>query len=122
MVARHLLKVFALENWGKVMDNNIALIVGTTTPKALRLLDEFSLLEGKTAVIGHIHFGGYAYERINDHACKVTYLGCVDMKGRLPYWITNKEAENSCMKTYSRYTKQFGRPLHRQSTEQIARR
>ena len=101
-------RVFAWENWGKVIDDNFALNVGLTTPKALRLLDESGLLEGKHAVTADMHVGGYAFERINDHACKVTFLGCMDLKGRLPYWMANKALENQAIETYTQWTKQLG--------------
>ena len=60
-------------------------------------------------MITDVNVGGYAYERINDHACKITYLFSVDVKGNVPHWVSNKVAESSAIKMYKKYTKQFGR-------------
>ena len=94
-----------------MIDDNLALNVGLTTPKTLELLNESGLLGGKNIVIGEIHIGGYAFERINAHTCKVTYLTCVDAKGNLPHWITNKVAEKECIEMSTKYAKQFGGSL-----------
>ena len=101
-------RVLAWENWGKVIDDNLALNVGLTTPQTLELLNESGVLEGKNVRVGEVHIGGYAYERINDHACKVTYLSCGDMKGNLPHWIVNKAAAKDAIDVFTKYTKQFG--------------
>ena len=104
-------RVAAWEDWGKVIDNNLALNVGLTTPRALELLNEPGVLDGKNVVVGEVHIGGYAYERINDHACKVTFLSCLDAKGNLPHWIVNKVTERVSTEAFTKYTKQFGRSL-----------
>ena len=52
--------------------------------------------------------GGFAFERINNHACQVTYLTCVDMKGSVPHWIVNKGAAKDAIDMFTKYTKQFG--------------
>ncbi len=101
-------RVFAWKNWGKVLNDDVAFNVALTTPKALQLLDESGLLQGKTVVVGDLHVGGYAFEHINNHACQVTYLTCIDTKGNLPHWIVNKAAANSAIRTFTKYTKQFG--------------
>ncbi len=59
-------------------------------------------------MVGDAHVGGYAFERINDHACQVTYLTCLDLKGNLPHWIANKATANSAIEMFTKYTKQFG--------------
>ena len=101
-------RVFAWKNWGKVLNDDVAFNVGLTTPKALQLLDESGLLQGKTVVVGDAHVGGYAFERINNHACQVTYVSCGDAKGSIPHWIVNKGAVNSAIDVFTKYTKQFG--------------
>ena len=98
-------RVLAWENWGKVIDDNLALNVGLTTPQTLELLNESGVLDGKNVVVGDVHIGGFAYERINDHACKVTYLSCGDMKGNLPHWIVNKVAERGAIEASTNFTK-----------------
>ena len=101
-------RVFAWKNWGKVLNDDVAFNVGLTTPKALQLLDESGLLQGKTVVVGDAHVGGYAFERINNHACQVTYLTCIDTKGSVPHWIVNKGAAKDAIDMFTKYTKQFG--------------
>ena len=58
-------RVFVWENWGKIIDNKVALNVGFSTPKTRRLLDESGLLIGKNVRVGEVHIGGYIFERIN---------------------------------------------------------
>ena len=61
-------RVVVYENWGRVIDDNLALDVGLTTPESIQLLNESGLLDGKTVVIMDVNVGGFAYERINEHA------------------------------------------------------
>ena len=101
-------RIFAWHNWGKVIDEDLALTIGVSDEHALSLLEKSKLTKKHRAVIGHVHMGGYAFERINDHACRVTYLVCVDMKGFIPYIVTNNISYSKAKKAARKLVEKFG--------------
>ena len=94
----------------KILDDTFALTVGVTTPEALARLHshEESDERIKGAVVGHVHPSGFAFERINDSACRVTYLTCVDPKGNIPHWAVHYTAKQNALGKYARLSKKFG--------------
>ena len=103
-------RVFAWYNWGKILDDTFAMNVGVTTPEALARLHSHEEIDEriKGAVVGHVHPSGYAFERINDSACRVTYLTCVDPKGNVPHWAMRHSAKQNALENYARFSKKFG--------------
>ena len=81
-----------------------------TTPEALALLHSHEEIDEriKGAVVGHAHPSGYAFERINDSACRVTYLTCVDPKGNVPHWAVHYAAKQDALERYAEFSKKFG--------------
>ena len=84
--------------------------MGVTTPEALARLHSHEEIDEriKGAVVGHIHPSGYAFERINDSACRVTYLTCVDPKGNIPHWAARYTAKQNALEKYAQFSKKFG--------------
>ncbi len=101
-------RIFAWRQWGRAINDNVAFNIMHTTPKALQLLNDSDVLKGKSAVKGCLNLGGFAFERINDHACQVTYMVCADLKGNIPFWAINKASEQQALEIYTTYTKQLG--------------
>ena len=101
-------RVFAWRNWGKIIDNTLALDVGITTPKAIELLRKDSNLQGASTVVGSIIVSGLAMSRINDHACQITYISCADLKGYIPHKIVDILSLQTAKLLKDEYVAQFG--------------
>ena len=106
-------RIFAWKNWGKVIKEEngppqLALNVGLTTDEALKYLESSPCFARRHLVLGHVHIGGFAFERISDNSCQMTYLTCVDLRGKVPYWAMNELGQQNAKATVRKFVKKFG--------------